>query len=87
LADNGYTISTSTFNKYELGHRRPAPQFVHAISVCLILSKDETEALVDACIADMTQSFMREYIDALAGSVTMGEQKHDEFITDKNQSG
>jgi transcriptional regulator with XRE-family HTH domain len=61
LADCGFFVSTSIINKYELGSRKPSPEFIYYLSKCLNLNSDWRDSLLHACVDDIVSEFINEY--------------------------
>lgn len=56
-----YPITNGMVNRYENGKRRPPAAFVSAVALCLSLSGNERDALIDAHLSDQAVSFFEDY--------------------------
>lgn len=68
----GYTIDTSTIGNYRNGKRKIPPSFIYYISAALELEREQTDALIQAHIADIEFSFIREFTEIMSKN---GENK------------
>lgn len=54
-------ISTSSINKYELGHRRPKGDFIFCLEKCFELSQEEVMNLLEALSTDYLIELIDQY--------------------------
>src|SRR5688500_11420382 len=61
MSSIGYPLSHSAISQYERGEHRPSPRFIYFVSLCLKLTADQTNALAELALADMTLDFLSEW--------------------------
>ena len=58
---NGYHIANGLVSKYQYGTIKPNPEFIVWVALVLALSQDETIALVELHLSDMTSNFLSDF--------------------------
>jgi len=75
LDEQGFPVSLSTINKYELGKRCPTLMFAYHVAKCLKLEDEQTNALFNAIMVDNINMWQQEFLEFLEFIETVEERE------------